>query len=442
MRLRDLMLTGSACALALAAATDANAVPSFARQMNVACNACHTRFPELTPFGRQFKLSGYTLSGSAAIQGQNNKTATTLSINQLPPLSLMLQGAYTTTSASQPNVQNKNAEFPQQLSLFLAGKIAPKIGSFVQITYSQADDKFGMDNVDLRYSNSKSLKGGKSVTWGITMNNSPTVEDLWNSTPTWGFPYVGSDVAPTPAAGTLIDGGLAQDVAGVGAYAFFNSKFYVAATLYRSAHLGTGAPTAGSENTIDGAAPYWRFAWQHNFGNKYLEVGGYGINVSLIPQGVAGRTNDYRDVAADAQLEMPLSTGELIVHGTLIHEKQDLNAAYAAGDSANASDKLNTFRADIGYAVKAWKYTFGLFSTTGSSDSGLYAPDPVDGSATGSPDSRGWIGQVSYFPAQNVQLTLQYTGYNRFNGSGSNYDAFGRSASDNNTLFLQGWWVW
>lgn len=442
MHLRDLLLASGACVLALVAATDANAVPSFARQMNVACNACHTRFPELTAFGRQFKLSGYTLSGSAAIQGQNNNTATTLSINQLPPLSLMLQGAYTTTSASQPGVQNNDAQLPQQLSLFLAGKIAPKIGSFVQVTYSQADDKFGIDNMDLRYSSNKSLAGGKSVTWGITINNSPTVEDLWNSTPTWGFPYAGPDVAPAPAAGTMIDGGLAQDVAGVGGYAFFNSKFYVAATLYRSAHLGTDAPTLGSENTIDGAAPYLRFAWQHNFGNKYLEVGGYGMKASLIPQGVGGATNDYRDVAADAQLEMPAGSGQLTVHGTLIHEKQDLNASYAVGDSANASDKLNTFRADASYGISAWKYTLGLFSTTGSSDSGLYAPDPVDGSATGSPDSRGWIGQVSYFPAQNVELTLQYTGYNRFNGRGSNYDAFGRSASDNNTLFLQGWWVW
>ncbi len=440
MRLRYLLATAFICALA--AATDANAVPSFARQLNVACNACHTRFPELTPLGRQFKLAGYTLSGSESIQGQNSKTATTLSIPELPPLSLMLQGAYTSTKASQPDVQNGNAQLPQQLSLFLAGKIAPKIGSFVQVTYSQADDKFGMDNMDLRYSSSKTLRRGKSVTWGITINNNPTVEDLWNSTPAWGFPYAGPDVAPTPAAGTLIDGQLAQDVAGIGAYAFFNSKFYVAATLYRSAHLGTGAPLLGSENTIDSLAPYWRVAWQHNFGKKYLEVGGYGIEASLIPQGIVGTTNDYRDVAADTQLDMPAGKGELTVHGTLIHERQKWNAAYALGDSANVTDNLDTFRADANYAVNAWKYTLGLFSTTGSSDSGLYAPDPIDGSATGSPDSRGWIGQVSYFPALNVQLTLQYTVYNRFNGRASNYDSFGRSASDNNTLFLQGWWVW
>src|SRR4030067_1543335 len=39
-------------------------VPSFTRQTGMACNACHTVFPELTPFGRNFKLTGYVFSKS------------------------------------------------------------------------------------------------------------------------------------------------------------------------------------------------------------------------------------------------------------------------------------------------------------------------------------------------------------------------------------------
>ena len=38
------------------------AVPSFARQTGLSCTACHTVWPQLTPFGRIFKLDGYTLS--------------------------------------------------------------------------------------------------------------------------------------------------------------------------------------------------------------------------------------------------------------------------------------------------------------------------------------------------------------------------------------------
>jgi hypothetical protein len=41
--------------------------------------------------------------------------------------------------------------------------------------------------------------------------------------------------------------------------------------------------------------------------------------------------------------------------------------------------------------------------------------------------------------AKNLQIGLQYTGYNRFNGRTSNYDGFNRSASDNDTTFLFVW---
>ena len=41
----------------------AAALPAFARQTGQPCGKCHTDFPSLTPFGRRFKLGGYTLGG-------------------------------------------------------------------------------------------------------------------------------------------------------------------------------------------------------------------------------------------------------------------------------------------------------------------------------------------------------------------------------------------
>ena len=68
-------LAGWVIALSLAAST-AHAVPSFTRQTGVACEQCHTVAygPALTPYGRQFKLNGYTWGTSAL------------------PLSFMVQG--------------------------------------------------------------------------------------------------------------------------------------------------------------------------------------------------------------------------------------------------------------------------------------------------------------------------------------------------------------
>ena len=424
----------------LVTSSDAWAVPSFARQMQVGCSACHTQFPELNAFGREFKLTGYTLAAGTELEAGDG-TGSALSLGRLPPVAMMLQAGYTQTSGSLPETQRGDVQLPQELSLFLAGRIAPKIGSFLQLTYSQADDKFGIDNAEFRFAASKSVSG-KTLAYGATLNNAPGVEDLWNSTPAWGFPWAGPDVSPQPGAATLIDGELSQDVAGAGGFLFWDSKFYAAATLYRSAHLGEDVPSLGSENTIDSVAPYWRLAWQHSQDAGNLEIGAYGISASLIPDGIAGPSDDYRDIGVDFQYETMLHGHQLAFHGTLIDEERDLHASFAAGNAESESSDLSTLRLDGSYYRDKWRFTLGYFATNGDSDAGLYAPGPVDGSANGSPDSRGWTLQASHSPWQNVQLMLQYTGYSRFNGAGSNYDGFGRDAADNDSLLLHVWFNW
>ena len=49
--------------LTIGFAPPAQALPSFARQTGQPCGTCHTNFPGLTPFGRRFKLLGYTTGG-------------------------------------------------------------------------------------------------------------------------------------------------------------------------------------------------------------------------------------------------------------------------------------------------------------------------------------------------------------------------------------------
>jgi hypothetical protein len=114
------------------------------------------------------------------------------------------------------------------------------------------------------------------------------------------------------------------------------------------------------------------------------------------------------------------------------------------------SNHLNSLRVDGTYAFRqAWIASAGWFDTSGSSNAALFVPGEVEGSASGSPDSRGYLVQFEYIPFGkpdsygqpwvNLRLGLQYTGYQRFNGGSSNYDGAGRSASDNNTLFVFAW---
>ncbi len=228
-------------------APNAHATASFSRQTGMACNMCHTTFPELTPFGRDFKLGGYTLTAAKEITDKGDKKNAALSILEALPLSINLKSAYTETGNRQPGTRNGNIEFPQQVNLWFAGKISEHIGSYTQMSYNNVGkDHFSFDNSDFfRYSRQTKL-AGKSLVWGIDGNNNPTFEDLWSSTPAYGFPYAAPDAAISPNAATLIDGGLAGDVVGLGGYGMWNNHLYGDVTLYRTQHIGGPQPANGS----------------------------------------------------------------------------------------------------------------------------------------------------------------------------------------------------
>jgi len=416
------------------------AIPSFARQTNLPCSSCHTIFPELTPFGRLFKLNGYTMVGIATVQVRDTSDDVELNLLSISPLSAMIQASYTYKTNAESGTQNDIVSLPQQMSLFLGGQIAPKIGAFVQITYDDQGATFGMDNMDLRYANQTEFDN-KSLIYGVTLNNNPTVQDVWNSTPAWGFPYTSSAVTLSPMTATLIEDGLGQNVAGLGAYAFWNNLIYAEASLYRSAQQGGAHPPDNSSTGIVKAlAPYWRLALQKQFNDQYVELGTFGMSTQMYTAGVSGLTDRYTDVGFDLNYERPFGDNDLTVHTTYINEKRSLDGTFDASGSVSNSLSLNSFKVVGNYYLhQQIGFSFGYFDISGDGDPILYAPGAVDGSAMGSPNSNGFIAQFEYLPWYNTKFGIQYVGYSKFNGAGTNYDGAGRNASDNNSIYVYSW---
>jgi hypothetical protein len=457
---------------ALAATQHALAVPSFARQTGMACEACHTVYPELTHFGRVFKASGYLLVNLKQVRDVTGKKEELLELAQTPALSIMAQVSYTQLKTGLPDLanttlpgvaQNGTAGFPQQLGIFYAGKIAPHFGAWFQLTYSNSSGSISIDNSDLRFADTMALPDAKSLTYGLSLNNNPTVQDLWNSTPAFGFPYATSNATVSPLAAAEIDSRLGQNVAGLTAYALWNESLYGELGGYRSAKQGTTNALTGAagpldgtaSNVIQGLAPYWRLAYEHNWDRHSIEVGAYGADFKLLPGGnsttpvpLNGPFNRFKDVAEDLQYQFVTDDHQFSVAGTHIHEAMSLDASFASGAAANPSNTLTTTRLWATYYYRRRVGgTLGFFSTTGSVDTGLYGPTPAGGagvitSANGSPDTRGWIAEVNYLPWLNVKLSAQYVSYTKFNGDSSNYDGVGRSASDNNALYLLLWFAY
>src|SRR2546430_3918128 len=75
-----------AALLSVLTAPAALAVPSFARQTGMACEACHTVYPELTHFGRVFKANGYVPANLKQVRDVTAKKEQLLELGQTPPL--------------------------------------------------------------------------------------------------------------------------------------------------------------------------------------------------------------------------------------------------------------------------------------------------------------------------------------------------------------------
>jgi hypothetical protein len=418
----------------LACMPEGFAVPSYSRQTGLSCSACHSSFPELTSFGRQFKLNGYTITNIKTIDSPIDSVKNKLNLLTTPPIAGMIMSGFTALNKKMPGTQNYNIEFPEQLSLFYSGQVTPHIGTFVQLTYDPQGGSIGLDNMDIRYANN--VQSGKTIwVYGLTLNNNPTVQDIWNTVPAWRYPYASSGVAPSPLASTLTEGTLGQQVAGLGTYGMINNLVYYEASFYRAAPQGSvNPPDSSALNTIKGIAPYWRLALHHHFSNHYLMLGTFGMSANLLPSGTTGLKDKYSDIGIDLQYELGLASANISLHASMIRETRKLNATFDEGGADRSSSALNSFRIDGNvYFTRGPGITLGYFNTSGDTDNALY------GTENGRPNSSGTIMELSFLPWYNTKFSIQYVMYNKFDGQSINFDGNGRNASQNNTLYCLMW---
>lgn len=382
----------------------AHAVPSYARQTGVSCASCHTAFPQLSAFGRQFKMQGYTLTSTEQVKGDK------LNFDLAAPLSMMLQTTWSQLKkAADATTDKTQTRLPSQLSIFYAGRITDKIGSFVQIT-AEDGSSFSQDNTDIRFADTAML-GSMPVTYGITLNNNPTVQDPWNSTPVWGFPWFEAGYGyefPT----TLI-ASVGGSVAGLTGYGFWNNHIYTELGAYQAAN--SEASTDPDGNVIKDGAPYWRFAYASHNGNLDWELGTFGMSATTPDN------NKLTDAGIDAELQWVLATNQTLTLDTnYIHESQ------------SDSQHINTMKADLTwYTNQTWGITLGYHGAR-SSDTPVFRGDTEWETSLNDLGTDAYQAQLDYTPWLNTRFAIQYTAYTRLNGTTSD-------ASNSNQLMLGAW---
>ena len=394
----------------------ARALPAFANQTGQSCLACHAggQYPELTSYGRIFKLTGYTIGGKKTI-----------------PISVM--GVLGATHMRQPNSINDQSALNTPInnnkpnfetgSVFFAGKVTDNVGAFVQVTYDNyaAPDAAGnnvvghtaADTMDFRWAD-QIVSPTRDLIYGFSLNNNPSVSDPWNTSWAW-MNYVPATAgkganahidATTPYAGSGLSGG---HYGGLTSYAFLNKTYYAEVGLYQTAKGILSFMNVGNTDPIQNATlrstnPYWRVAYNKDW------------NASNMMVGLSGMASHPYDLNNGVSLSNPLSYQSVKVRGIdsqyqylLDPHTITVQAVYqnqvvlASGMDASGLGNSNTniFRGKASYIYMA-KYGSSLAYFNQSGDFSMA--------------TQGNTAEVFYMPLQNVRVGLQFTTFNKLAG--------------------------
>ncbi len=467
----SLLALTAAGAIGIDAATPARAVPAFAQQTGYACAQCHIGAlgPQLTPFGRMFKMRGYSIRGGDQWYSH-------------VPVAVWMQFGFEHYNKDLPAGSyahyynaNDNAGL-DAVSIFIAGgwqnDAGVGFGAFIQTTYDNTAKTIAEDNTDIKVTDQITLNG-KDTIIGVSLNNGPGVADPYNDNGIWGYPYIGPFIGLGGNASLALDGGVLQsNTVGVTGYIWYDQSIYLEAGLYTSESpwqlQHTGEAYGLGSNT--GVEPYVQFdkAWFWGPNNahagftfwngrfnpvnpaaKFGTIGNYGHNTYTDLWFQHGyqflSDNDVHEVANDGYLgiEWQDLKGFTNPNSPLYGSSKNSNMLYHWHEGVNYFYQ-NTYGFNIAYD-KVWGNKNQLLYNNGLNDG--------TGSIKGSPDTTFWLFEVDWVPFGkedhfwplrpfiNWRLGLQYYLYTQFNGAGRNYDGFGRNASDNNTLFLYLWTV-
>jgi hypothetical protein len=328
----------------------AEAVPSFAAQTGQPCTACHIGGfgPQLTPTGIAFKIGGYTQAGGPGLGAQI-------------PFSAMLVGSFTHTEEGQPGGAathfgpNNNLAI-DAISVFLAGRATDWAGGFIQGTFSGIDHTLHVDNTDLRPFTTAIPVGNTDLRVGFSVNNNPTVQDPYNSSFAWGYPFVFSSLAPTPAAQPALASALVTNSIGFTGYLWYDRRIYFEAGGYRTmgpsllSYTGNaygGAPFGSTSNI----APYVRGAYQWEWNQQLAHIGGIFFNSNFNPSTGSFSAdssmghNNYTDLAIDGGYQfLGDGTHTFTADAIYTHEWQNLTAAFNSGAASQKNHALDQVR--------------------------------------------------------------------------------------------------
>lgn len=124
------------CTLVLLLANlQVQATPAFARSNELACAACHTAYPALNEFGREFKTHGYRLMDAS--KGEKTTDFKIQDFGNFPIGAAIISRPYV-----KDNPGNSEIRAVHELELFMGGVLYKNLSGFMEVE-AEGEDGFG-----------------------------------------------------------------------------------------------------------------------------------------------------------------------------------------------------------------------------------------------------------------------------------------------------------
>lgn len=424
--MKKIVLSIAGVMAAAAFAPEASAVPAFARQTGMACQACHFQsYPALTGFGKAFKTSGFTMMGAQGkVEGEHG-----LSIPDTLNMAVYMQARYKKTGGTdvQPaaglaQVRSTNSgriDLPDEFALFVGGRASENIGALIEINLGTAAAGVAGMKLPVMFD-----MGGTKV--GVIPFSNGGLG-----------PQYGYDVFATgsTANGRVVENGVGYSAAmylGTGTATSgatilaANETFHVSYTPWVRAHMATNAGATGTKL----GGNYIRAAYTPSIADWDLGLGvqNYsGDSLKGVGGAIAGATRDSATVI-DFQGQGEVAAMPIGIYGS--YGWADGQVVGTAANTYNGgTERKSAFGllADLGVIPNTLNVQFGLMrGKTGQNVGAVAGTNESDNSYT--------IG-LRYKLAQNAKVGMAYT---KFSGSAYNLGGSGGAAVANGGAMAAG----
>jgi len=131
-------------------ASQALAIPAFARRYSLSCKVCHTPFPKLKPYGDDFMNNGYVIKDKETPRYTIDTGDNLLSLLRELPIAVRFEGFL-----SLNNSNNKKLDFaaPFLIKLLSGGEITKHISYYFYFFFTEKGEVAGLEDAFLMFNN-------------------------------------------------------------------------------------------------------------------------------------------------------------------------------------------------------------------------------------------------------------------------------------------------